>query len=54
MLAFTQRAMAPDIPWRQIVATHNRFAHASLGIAPETVWSILAMTCRRWWLPCQC
>lgn len=36
-----QRAMAPDIPWRQIVATRNRVAHAYLGIAPETVWSIL-------------
>lgn len=41
MLEFTQRAMAPDIPWRQIVATRNRFAHAYLGIAPKTVWSIL-------------
>jgi len=35
------RALAPDIPWRLIVATRNRVAHAYLGIAPETVWSIL-------------
>ena len=35
------RAMAPDVPWRQIVATRNRVAHAYLGIAAETVWSIL-------------
>jgi uncharacterized protein with HEPN domain len=35
------RAMATDVPWRQIVATRNRVAHAYLGIAAETVWSIL-------------
>lgn len=35
------RALAPDVPWRQIVATRNRVAHAYLGIDPETVWSIL-------------
>ena len=36
-----QRVLAPDIPWRQIVATRNRVAHAYLGIAADTVWSIL-------------
>lgn len=36
-----QRELAPNIPWRLIVATRNRVAHAYLGIAPETVWSIL-------------
>ena len=36
-----QRAQAPDVPWRLIVATRNRVAHAYLGIAPETVWTIL-------------
>ena len=36
-----QRLLAPSIPWRQIVATRKRVAHAYLGIAPETVWSIL-------------
>lgn len=35
------RARAPDVPWRQIVATRNRVAHAYLGISAETVWSIL-------------
>lgn len=35
------RAMAPEVPWRQIVATRNRVAHAYLGISAETVWSIL-------------
>ncbi len=37
----TLRAMAPDVPWRQIVATRNRVAHAYLGISADTVWSIL-------------
>lgn len=37
----TVRAMAPDVPWRQIVATRNRVAHAYLGISADTVWSIL-------------
>lgn len=35
------RSLAPDVPWRQIVATRNRVAHAYLGIDPDTVWSIL-------------
>ncbi|RZJ11946.1 MAG: DUF86 domain-containing protein [Rubrivivax sp.] len=35
------RAIAPDVPWRQIVATRNRVAHAYLGISADTVWSIL-------------
>ncbi|RZL38335.1 MAG: DUF86 domain-containing protein [Rubrivivax sp.] len=35
------RAWTPDIPWRQIVATRNRVAHAYLGISADTVWSIL-------------
>jgi uncharacterized protein with HEPN domain len=36
-----QRALAPQLPWREIVATRNRVAHAYLGIAADTVWSIL-------------
>lgn len=36
------RAIAPDVPWRQIVATRNRLIHAYLGIDDDTVWSILA------------
>lgn len=35
------RELAPDVPWREIVATRNRVAHAYLGIAADTVWSIL-------------
>ena len=36
-----QRALAPQVPWRQIVATRNRVVQAYLGIAADTVWSIL-------------
>ena len=36
-----QRALALQLPWRQIVATRNRLAHAYLGIGADTVWSIL-------------
>ncbi|MDP1900232.1 MAG: DUF86 domain-containing protein [Rubrivivax sp.] len=36
-----QRSLAPQLPWREIVATRNRVAHAYLGIAADTVWSIL-------------
>lgn len=35
------RAMAPNVPWRQVVATRNRVAHGYLGISADTVWSIL-------------
>ncbi len=35
------RALAPDIEWRKVVGTRNRLARAYLGIAPETIWSIL-------------
>lgn len=40
-LAPATRALAPEIPWREIVGTRNRVAHGYLGIAPDTVWSIL-------------
>jgi len=36
-----QRTLAPLVPWREIVATRNRVAHAYLGIASDTVWRIL-------------
>jgi uncharacterized protein with HEPN domain len=29
------------VPWREIVGTRNRVAHGDLGIAPDTVWTIL-------------
>ena len=35
------RALAPLIPWREIIATRNRVAHAYLGIDNDTIWSIL-------------
>ena len=38
-----ERAVAPAIPWRQIVGTRNRVAHAYLGISPATVWDILTV-----------
>jgi uncharacterized protein with HEPN domain len=35
------RGLAPEIPWRQIIATRNRIVHAYLGIDNDTIWSIL-------------
>ena len=35
------RAQAPDIPWRQVVATRNRLIHGYLGIDNDTLWSII-------------
>lgn len=35
------RALAPQLPWRAVVGTRNRVAHAYLGIDADTVWSIL-------------
>jgi uncharacterized protein with HEPN domain len=31
------RTLAPDIPWREVVGTRNRLAHAYLGIDVDTV-----------------
>ena len=31
----------PGIPWRAIVGTRNRLAHAYLGIDKDTVWDIV-------------
>jgi len=33
-------AIAPDVPWRLVIGTRNRLAHACLGIAAETVFNI--------------
>ena len=38
-----ERALAPAVPWRQIVGTRNRVAHGYLGISPTTVWDILSV-----------
>lgn len=40
-LSEATRALTPEIPWREIVGTRNRVAHGYLGIAADTVWSIL-------------
>ena len=42
-LAPADRALAPAVPWREIVGTRNRVAHAYLGISPTTVWDILTV-----------
>ena len=36
------RALAPDVPWRKIVATRNRLIHAYLGIEADAVWAIVS------------
>lgn len=38
-----ERALAPDVPWREIVGTRNHVAHGYLGISPTTVWDILTV-----------
>lgn len=35
------RQATPHIPWRQVIATRNRLAHAYLAIEPETLWLII-------------
>ena len=35
------RDSAPEIPWRQIIATRNRLIHGYLGIDNDTLWSII-------------
>jgi len=35
------RNLAPDVPWRQVVATRNRLIHGYLGIDNDTLWSII-------------
>ena len=34
------RDQGPEVPWRLVVGTRNRLAHAYLGIEPELVWLI--------------
>ena len=55
------RALAPGLPWRQVVGTRNRLAHAYLGVEPDTVWLIVTrsapdlrgslLACRTPWAP---
>ena len=35
------RTAHPEIPWRMIIATRNRFIHGYLGIDDDTLWSII-------------
>lgn len=35
------REMAPDIPWRRIVATRNRLMHAYPSTDAATIWSVV-------------
>jgi uncharacterized protein with HEPN domain len=35
------RNLAPEVPWRQLVATRNRLIHGYLGIDNDTLWSII-------------
>ncbi len=35
------RKFAPNVPWRQVVATRNRLIHGYLGIDNDTLWSII-------------
>lgn len=35
------RALAPELPWRQIIAMRNRLIHGYLGIDNDTLWSII-------------
>ena len=36
------RALAPDIPWRKIIATRNRMIHAYQDTEMSALWSILS------------
>lgn len=36
------RALAPDIPWRKIVATRNRMVHAYQDTEMSALWSIVS------------
>jgi uncharacterized protein with HEPN domain len=38
-----ERALAPNVPWREIIGTRNRVAHGYLGISSTTVWDILSV-----------
>ena len=35
------RAAYPKIPWRSIIGTRNRVAHAYLGIDDDVIWDII-------------
>lgn len=35
------KRLAPDIPWRQVIAKRNRLINAYLGVDNDTLWSIV-------------
>lgn len=35
------RSAHPEVPWRMIIATRNRLAHAYLGIDDDVLWNII-------------
>lgn len=35
------REQAPNIPWRQLIATRNHIIHAYLGLDNDILWSII-------------
>ena len=35
------RSLAPDVPWRLIIAARNRLIHGYLGVDDDTLWSIV-------------
>lgn len=35
------RNAAPNVPWRQVIATRNRLIHGYLGIDNDILWSII-------------
>lgn len=35
------RDRAPELPWRQVIATRNRLIHAYLGLDDDIIWSIV-------------
>jgi uncharacterized protein with HEPN domain len=37
------RALAPDLPWREIAGTRDRIAHGYFDINLDTVWDILTL-----------
>ena len=35
------RSVAPDVPWRMVIAVRNRLIDGYLGIDDDTLWSIV-------------
>jgi len=35
------RALAPNVPWRMVIALRNQLIHGYLGIDDDTLWSIV-------------